>query len=68
MALEETVECEHENVNWNPVELEYQTDGTAAVWQEGRCLSCNALVQLNYDPRDEVGIIAGVDPEEDEEE
>jgi hypothetical protein len=40
--------CPHDKVDWEPVEIEYGTDGTAAVWQPGRCLRCKANVQLNY--------------------
>jgi hypothetical protein len=46
-------ECEHGRVNWNPVETDYQADGTATVWQEGRCEHCDALLQLNYHPSED---------------
>jgi hypothetical protein len=42
--------CAHKDVDWSPVEMDYQTDGTAAVWQEGRCRACKAVVQFNYHP------------------
>ena len=62
-------DCEHASVDWNPVEMDYQTDGTAAVWQEGRCKNCHALVQLNYGPSgDGIEVIPGADSEEEDDE
>ena len=49
--------------------MDYQTDGTAAVWQEGRCKNCHALVQLNYEPSgDGIEVIPGADSEEEDDE
>ena len=41
-------QCEHETVIWEPVEMEYEADGTALVWQEGKCQTCGELVQMDY--------------------
>jgi hypothetical protein len=43
-------ECEHEEVIWEPIQMEYDSDGTASVWQEGRCQECEALLQVDYEP------------------
>lgn len=42
--------CTHESVTWNPIEMEYQSDGTATVWQTGNCSNCGRKVTLNYLP------------------
>lgn len=42
--------CIHPNVTWEPIEIEYQHDGTAAVWQNGKCVDCKQSVTLNYLP------------------
>lgn len=34
-------------VDWDECCIEYGTDGTAAVWQEGLC-RCGKLVQVDY--------------------
>jgi hypothetical protein len=54
--------CQHDNVSWSPVEMYYQTDGTAAIWQEGRCSSCGGLVQLDYHSSEQGSqLVGGVD-------
>lgn len=43
------VPCQHEVVDWDSIETEYQADGTAAVWQQGRCTKCGVELLLEYD-------------------
>lgn len=41
-------DCSHNTVIWGPVDFEYQSDGTATVWQEGVCSDCRAVLQITY--------------------
>lgn len=43
-------DCAHKEVAWGPVEMDYHCDGTAAIWQEGKCQDCNQMVQVDYTP------------------
>ena len=43
-----TTSCSHEDVVWEPVEIDYKSDGTASVWQEGFCKGCRRYVLLTY--------------------
>jgi hypothetical protein len=45
MAIEE---CNHDNVIWGPVEIDYGPDGLAGVSQNGTC-SCDAKLNVGYD-------------------
>lgn len=47
MSEEECEEGEHD-VPWGPVEVEYKDDGTAYIWQEGRCKKCGRMIRLDY--------------------
>lgn len=41
-------DCDHVDAHWDPVKVEYDSDGTAhAVWQDGYC-TCGAVLQLDY--------------------
>ncbi len=40
--------CSHEVMIWGPLQFEYNSEGTADVWQEGVCQSCGAKTQLSY--------------------
>lgn len=42
--------CSHERVDWDPIDAEYEPDGTAVVCQRGVCLGCRAPVVLDYEP------------------
>lgn len=42
--------CTHERVSWFPIETQYQSDGTAEIWQQGTCQDCQKLVQITYSP------------------
>jgi hypothetical protein len=44
-------DCAHETVEWDPIETQYQADGTALPWQEGTCCECGRRVQLDYQPQ-----------------
>jgi hypothetical protein len=44
--------CVHENVAWDPVEIDYNSDGTAVVSQTGPCNHCGSLRTINYEPGD----------------
>lgn len=50
--MHEDPECIHDDVDWKPIEFDYQTDGTAIVWQEGHCNGFRALVQTHYSSED----------------
>ena len=44
--------CPHGEVVWDPVEIDYDDAGTAAVSQSGRCDQCSALLQLDYEAQE----------------
>ena len=41
-------ECTHENVTWEPLQFEYDCEGMAEVWQNGRCDECGKSLQVDY--------------------
>jgi hypothetical protein len=42
-------ECSHGEVEWEPANLNYNSDGVAEVAQQGRCNECKALVERSVD-------------------
>ncbi len=48
-ASEIRASCRHEEIAWNPVEIEYSPTGTATVWQSGSCRRCGAPCGLEYE-------------------
>lgn len=42
--------CEHNDVVWGPVDVQYQPDGTVSVFQDGLCTECRAGVYQTYEP------------------
>ncbi len=42
-------ECLHEEVEWEPVEIDYDPAGTALVSQAGICSRCRAKLQHTYE-------------------
>ena len=45
--------CKHDSdIDWHGVEMEYDYDGTATVWQAGKCPDCLQQVVLFYNPGD----------------
>lgn len=57
--VHEYPECIHDDVDWKPIEFDYQTDGTAIVWQEGHCNGFRALVQTHYTSEDPLVVYEG---------
>jgi hypothetical protein len=57
--VHEDPECIHDDVDWKPIEFDYQTDGTAIVWQEGHCNGFRALVQTHYTSEDPLVVYEG---------
>ncbi len=43
-------ECLHEEVEWEPIQIDYDLAGTGSVAQAGICSQCGAKLQLNYEP------------------
>ena len=52
MPLKRRAKCQHEVVDWQPVEVDHGADGTATVTQDGICIGCGRLVTLSYEPGD----------------
>ncbi len=44
--------CLHEKAAWDPVEIDYNTNGTATVSQTGICNQRGLLCRINYEPGD----------------
>jgi hypothetical protein len=42
--------CAHEDIAWEPVEIDYSSDGTAEASQIGACIECGASHKINYEP------------------
>jgi hypothetical protein len=40
--------CNHEEINWSPINFRFQANRTAEIWQEGDCVGCKALIQTTY--------------------
>jgi hypothetical protein len=51
--------CSHSEVVWEPVEIDYDADGTAAVSQSGRCDQCGGLLQLDYEAQEPRVVVPG---------
>lgn len=43
--------CDHPFMQWLPVQIEYESDGTVTVWQEGTCDGCQEKLILHYEPK-----------------
>jgi hypothetical protein len=44
--------CVHEDIVWEPLEIDYHADGTADVSQTGKCDQCGSLCTITYTPAD----------------
>ncbi len=42
--------CKHGEVIWDPVEVEYNHDGSAEISQQGTCQDCKKVVEVDYSP------------------
>lgn len=40
--------CQHPNVDWSPVHIQYESTGMASIWQTGICEGCGAPLQVEY--------------------
>lgn len=45
---DEPAGCEHDDVSWDPVEIQYDSEGTADISQIGTCVGCGAPLKIEY--------------------